>query len=112
MSLFDKREQVYGPETISVGDLDLSVDGGYRNVITIPLDVKPKRAIHVKAVSDNPVDLVVANDKGAAVGHKEAVRDVTLGPFPTGKAKSMGILLGVYPGDKAKVELEVWMERE
>ena len=47
MSLFEKREQVYGPELVSVGDLDLTVDGGYRNVVTIPLDVKPKRSLMV-----------------------------------------------------------------
>ncbi len=112
MSLFDKREQVYGPETLSVGDLDLTVDGGYRNVVTVPLDVRPKRSLYVRVVSDGPVDVVVANEKGAAIGHKEGVRDVLLGPFSTGKLRSMGVFLGVYPGDKAKVELEVWMERE
>lgn len=112
MSLFDKREIVYGPETVSVGDLDLSVDGCYRNVVTIPLDVKPRRSLYVKAVSDNPVDVVVANEKGAAIAHKEGVRDVVMGPFSTGKLRSMGVFLGLYPGDKAKVQLEAWMERE
>lgn len=112
MSLFDKREQLYGPEVVSVGDLDLSVDGCYRNVITIPLDVKPKRMVYVKVSSDFPVDVVIANEKGAAVGHKDGVRDILLGPYSTGKLKSMGILLGLYPGDRAKVNLEAWMERE
>ena len=112
MSLFDKREQVYGPEVVSVGDLDLTVDGGYRNIVPIPLDVKPKRALYLHATSDFPVDVVVANEKGAAVAHKEHVTDLSLGPIPTGKLKSMGIFLGLYPGDKAKVNLEVWMERE
>lgn len=112
MSLFEKMEQVYGPEVVSVGDLDLTVDGGYRNVVTIPLDVKPKRMLTVKVSSDFPVDVVVANEKGAAVGHKEGVRDATLGPYSTGKLKSMGIFLGLYPGDKAKVNVEAWMEKE
>ncbi len=112
MSLFDKKEQLYGPEIVSVGDLDLSVDGGYRNVVTISLDVKPKRKVYARVVSDFPVDVVVANDTGMAVGHKGGVRDALLGPFETGKLKSMGMLLGVYPGDKAKVNLDVWMERE
>ena len=87
MSLFEKREQVYGPEVVSVGDLDLTVDGGYRNVVTIPLDVKPKRMLTVRVSSDFPVDVVVANEKGTAVGHKEGVRDATLGPYSTGKLK-------------------------
>ena len=112
MSLFEKREQVYGPETVSVGDLDLTVDGCYRNVVTIALDVRPKRALHVRVASDNPVDVVVANEKGAAIAHKEGVRDAVIGPCPTGKLHSMGIFLGVYPGDRAKVEVEAWMERE
>lgn len=112
MALFEKKELIYGPERIKVGELDLTVDGGYRNVITIPLDVKPKRVITVKVVSDNPVDVVVANEKGAAIGHKEGVTDMTLGPFSTGKLKSMGVFLGVYPGDRAEAELEVWMEKE
>ena len=112
MSLFEKREQVYGPELVSVGDLDLSVDGGYRNVVTIPLDVKPKRMLTVKVSSDFPVDVVVANEKGAAIAPKEGVRDVVMGPFSTGKLRSMGVFLGLYTGDKAKVQLEAWMERE
>ena len=112
MSLFEKREQLYGPETVSVGDLDLSVDGGYRNVVTIPLDVKPKRMMYAHVVSDFPVDVVIANDKGMALGHKGSVRDSVMGPYPTEKLRSMGMLLGVYPGDKAKVQLEVWMEKE
>ncbi len=112
MSLFERREQVYGPETVSVGDLDLTVDGCYRNVVTIPLDVRPRRALYVHADSDFPVDVVVASETGAAVGHREGVRDATLGPYSTGKLRNMGIILGLYPGDKAKVTLEAWMERE
>ncbi len=112
MSLFEKRERVYGPETVSVGDLDLTVDGGYRNVVIIPLDVKPRRVLHVKVSSNFPVDVVVANENGATVGHKKGVRDAVLGPYPTEKLKSMGIFLGLYPGDRAKVALEAWMEKE
>ncbi len=112
MSLFRKRERVYGPETVSVGDLDLTVNGGYRNIVTIPLDVKPRRVLRVKVSSDFPVDVVVANEKGTAVGYKEGVRNAVLGPYPIGKLKSMGIFLGLYPGDRAKVALEAWMERE
>ncbi len=111
MSLFEKREQVYGPETVSVGDLDLTVDGGYRNVVSIPLNIKPRRVLRVKVLSDFPVDVVVANEKGAVVDHKEGVRDIIFGPYPTGKLKSMGIFLGLYPGDRANVVLEAWMER-
>ena len=102
MSLFSKKVQVYGPETVSVGDFDPTVDGCYRNVVTIPLNVKPHRMLYVKVSSDIPVDVVVANGDRSSAGHKEQVREITMGPYPTGKSDDMGILLGVFKGDKAK----------
>lgn len=112
MSLFSKKVQVYGPETVSVGDFDPTVDGCYRNVVTIPLDVKPHRMLHVKVSSDIPVDVVVANSDRSSAGHKEHVTDAVLGPYPTGKSDDMGILIGVFKGDKAKVTLEAWVDKE
>lgn len=112
MSLFEKREQVYGPETLSVGDFDITVDGCYRNVVTIPLDVKPRRMLRVSVKSDHPVDVVVAREDRSAAGHKEGVMEATLGPFDTGKNKGMGILLGVFKGDKAMVTVEAWIDKE
>lgn len=110
--MFDKRVQVFGPEVVSVGDFDPTVDGCYRNVVTISLDVKPRRMLHVKVSSDIPVDVVVANSDRSAAGHREQVTEAVLGPYPTGKSDDMGILLGVFKGDKAKVNLEVWTDRE
>ena len=112
MSIFDKRVNVFGPEVVSVGDLDYTVDGCYRNIVPIPLDVKPNRLLYVKVSSDNPVDVVVAHDDNSAAGHKEGVTDIQLGPFSTGKSTSMGIILGIFRGDKAKVNVEAWMEKE
>lgn len=112
MSLFDKREIVYGPETVSVGDLDYSVEGCYRNVVTIPLTVKPKRMLRIRIDSDAPVDVVVANENRSSVEHREGVRMGEFGPYDTGKAKSMGIILGVFRGDKAKVNVEAWVDKE
>lgn len=111
MSFLDKRVQVYGPTTVSVGDFDPTVDGCYRNVVTIPLDVKPKRRLHVKMSSDHPVDLVVAREDRSAAGHKDQVMQAEMA-FDTGKSTSMGILVGVYRGDKAMVNLDVWMDKE
>ena len=110
--MFDRREQVYGPETVSVGDFDVTVDGCYRNVVTIALDVKPKRMLRVRVSSDHPVDVVVARGDNSSAGHKDGVIEATLGPYDTGKFRSMGILLGVYRGDKAKVTVEAWTDRE
>lgn len=112
MSLFDKREVVYGPEVVTVGELDYSVEGCYRNVVTIPLVVKPKRMLRVRIKSDAPVDVVVANENRSAAGHREAVREAEFGPYDTGKSKSMGIILGVFRGDKANVTVEAWVDKE
>lgn len=112
MAFFDKREQVYGPEVISVGDFDITVDGCYRNVVTIPLVVRPHRMLHVSVQSDNPVDVVVAREDHSSAGIKEGAKNIELGPFGTGKSRSMGILLGVYKGDKAKVTVEAWTDKE
>lgn len=112
MALFVKREQVYGPEIVSVGDFDVTVDGCYRNVVTIPLEVKPKRMLRVKVTSDHPVDVLVAREDNSSAGHKDGVMEATLGPFETGKSHSMGIFLGVYKGDKAKVTVEAWTDAQ
>lgn len=112
MALFDKREQVYGPEAVSVGDFDITVDGCYRNVVTIPLEVRPHRLLRVSVKSNHPVDVVVAREDRSSAGHKDGVMDAVLGPFDTGKSKSMGILLGVYKGDKASVVVEAWTDKE
>ena len=112
MSLFSKKVQVYGPETVSVGDFDPTVDGCYRNVVTIPLNVKPPRMLYVKVSSDIPIDVVVANGDRSSAGHKEQVREITMGPYPTGKSDDMGILLGVFKGDKAKVTVDAWIDKE
>ena len=112
MSFFEKRTQVYGPEKVQIGQFDPTADGFYRNVVTIPLTVKPNHLLYVKVTSDNPVDVVVARDNGSAVQHKDRQKDVTMGPYPTEKAKSMGIIIGVFRGDKAKANVEAWMERK
>ena len=112
MSLFERRTQVYGPETISIGEFDVNADGFYRNVVTIPLDVKPNHVLYVRVSSDNPVDVVVARDNGSAVQHKDRITEVTMGPYPTEKARSMGIIVGVFRGDRSTATVEAWMERK
>lgn len=112
MSLLEKRTQVYGPEVVPVGDFDPTVDGCYRNVVTIPLDVKPRRMLRVRVASDAPVDVVVANEDRSAAGHKEQVEEIEMGPYPTNKSRSMGIIIGIFRGDKAKVTIEAWMDKE
>ncbi len=112
MPLFAKREQVYGPEMISVGDFDITVDGCYRNVVPVPLDVRPHRMLRVRVDSDAPVDVVIAREDGSAAVHRDGVTHAEFGPFDTGKAKSMGVFLGVNKGDKATVTLDAWIDKE
>jgi len=112
MSLFDKKTQVYGPETLEVGTFDPTVDGFYRNVITIPLEIKHNHVLYVKVKADKPVDIVVARDNGSAIQHKDRQTDVVMGPYPTEKYDSMGIIIGVFRGDISHATVEAWMERK
>lgn len=112
MSLFDKRTQVYGPETLEVGQFDANADGFYRNVVTIPLTIKPNHMLYAKVESDNPVDVVVAREDGSMVQHKDRQTSVIMGPYPTEKHKSMGIIIGVFRGDRATAKVEAWLEKK
>ena len=112
MSIFEKRTQVYGPETFIVGEFDPTADGLYRNVYPVELTVKPNHVLYVSVKSDIPVDIVIAMEDGSAVQHKDKQKEIVLGPYPTEKHKSMGVILGVFRGDKANVTLEAWMERK
>ncbi len=112
MSLFAKKEQVFGPEQISVGDFDVTVDGCYRNVVPVPFDLKPHRMLYVRIDSAHPVNVVVAREDRSSVLHKEGVTHAVLGPFDTGRSRSMGIILGVDKGDRAVVAVEAWTDRE
>jgi hypothetical protein len=112
MSLFERRSQVFGPETMDIGRFDATADGFYRNVVTIPLTVKPNTMLYVKVTSDKPVDVVVAKEDGSAVQHKDRQTDVTMGPYPTEKHRSMGIIIGVFRGDLATATVEAWTEKK
>lgn len=111
MALFEKEIHVLSKDSVSVGDFDPTVDGCYRNVVTFPFDVRKNRVLYVKAVSDNPVDIAIANSDGSSAKHAEKITDSVIGPIPTGGNTEMGILIGLFPGDKAKVSFDIWMER-
>jgi len=111
MAMFSEREQLFKTEGLVLGEFDPSVDGFYKNVHTFPIKVKKRRAIRINISSDAPVDIAVANEKGSSVSYKQAVKEGTIGPIPTEDNKEMGVIVGVYKGDKATVSVEVWMER-
>ncbi|MBE6524680.1 MAG: hypothetical protein E7Z65_07435 [Thermoplasmata archaeon] len=112
MSFFQKRTQVYGPEVLSIGDFDPTADGFYRNVVTIPLEIKHNQQLYVSVKSDNPVDIVIAKDNVSAVAHKDRQKDIVMGPYPTEKHESMGIIIAVFRGDKATATVEAWTEKK
>ncbi|MDR0887943.1 MAG: hypothetical protein LBM39_02010 [Candidatus Methanoplasma sp.] len=112
MALLQKRIKVFVLEKTVVGELDLTVEGFYRNVLAFNFDVKKKRYLHIQVRSDAPVDVAVANSDGSSLTHKERIIQTEIGPVPTGSNKDMGIFFGVVPGDKATVEAEIWMDKE
>jgi len=112
MAMFGEREQVFKAEGLTLGEFDPSAEGFYRNVQTFPIRVKKRKVIRISISSDAPVDVAVANEKGESVSYKQAVKEGTVGPVPTDGNKEMGIILGVYKGDKATVSIDVWMERQ
>jgi len=111
MAMFSEREQLFKTEGLVLGEFDPSVDGFYKNVQTFPFKVKKRRVIRIIVSSDAPVDIAVANEKGSSVSYKQAVKEGTIGPIPTDDNKEMGVIIGVYKGDKATVSVEIWMER-
>ena len=111
MAVFNEREQVFRKEGLTLGEFDPSAEGLYRNVKTFSFSLKKRRAVEVNIRSDAPVDVAVANEKGASLIYRQAVRDGSVGPVPTDSNKELSIVLGVYRGDKATVSVEVWMGR-
>ncbi len=112
MALFKDRELVLDSKNIVIGEFDPSVDGFYKNVMTFPVTVKKKRTITINIRSDVPVDIAVANEKGSSILHKQSFKEGSIGPIPTNDNKEMGVIVGIFPGDKATIDLEVWMERQ
>ncbi len=102
---------MFSRKQLHVGDFDPTKPGCYDNVLTFPFVVKPRRSLYFELKSDCPTSIAFANSDNSSVYHMEDVKELSYGPIATGNNKEMGILIGVYPGDKAKVDLDVWMER-
>ena len=111
MGIFDKRTDVWKEEGRLVGRFDPTMPGCYDNVHTFPIAVKPKRELFVRLKADGHISLAIADSSNSSVFQKEDVVEGSFGPIPTQDNKDMGVLLGVYPGDKVTVDLEIWMER-
>ena len=108
--LFSKKVILIEHQTLTVGEFNININGAYDNVKTFPLEVKKGRKLFVSVKSDNGVDVSVVDTKGMNESFSEAVKDKLIGPVDIAEKGTMALVLGVYRGDLAHVELEAWME--
>ena len=108
--LFGKKVVLIEHQTLTIGEFNINIDGAYDNVKTFPLEVKKGRKLFVSVKSDNGVDVSVVDTKGMNGSFSEAVKDKLIGPIEVIEKGTMALVLGVYRGDLAHVELEAWME--
>ena len=108
--LFDKKDVLVEHQDLTVGEFNIEVNGAYDNIKTFRLDVKKGRKLFISVKSDTGVDVSVVDTKGMNTSFNEAVKDKTIGPIAIQEKGTMALILGVYRGDLAHVELEAWME--
>ena len=111
MVLFGGTEQVLKVEGFLLGEFDPSAYNFYKNVKSFTFNVKKKRTVKAEVKADNPIDIAFMNENGRSLLHKQGIKEGTIGPVPTEDNKEMRIIMGIYPGDKATVSVEVWMEK-
>lgn len=111
MALLKEKTLVFEGKDLVIGEFDPSVEGFYKNVMTYNFNVRKRRTLTITISSDVPVDVAVANEKGSSIVHKQSIKDGTVGPISTEDNREMGLFIGVYPGDKAIVNVEAWMEK-
>ena len=104
-----RRKNVLVPRTeMTIGEFDTSVPGAYRNVKTMPLDIK-NRDLFISLESDVPVDVAVSDWNGKCVAFREKFTSGTISARFDDKGTA-GLVLGVFRGDLAKVVIEAWTE--
>ncbi len=108
--LFSKRTVLVEHQTLTVGEFNINIDGAYDNVKTFRRDVKKGKKLFVSVKSDNGVDVSIVGTDGMNKAFSEAVKDKTMGPVEIDSKGTMALILGVYRGDLAHVEVEAWME--
>lgn len=108
--LFDRKITLMERQSLTVGEFNIEIDGAYDNIKTFPLQVKKGKKLFVSVKSDNGVDVCVVGTDGVNKCFREAVKDSTLGPVDIPEKGTMALIFGVFRGDLAHVEFEVWME--
>ena len=108
--LFNKKTVLVERQELTIGEFNIEINGAYDNVKTFRLDVKKGRKLFVSVRSDNGVDVSIVDTKGMNTSFSEAVKEKTIGPVEIIEKGTMALILGVYRGDLAHVEIEAWME--
>ena len=108
--LFGKRAVLLERQQVTVGEFNIEVDGAYENIRTFPLEGKKGRDLYVRVTSDNGVDVSIVDAEGMNMSFSETVRDKTIGPLHIEQKGTMALVLGVFRGDLAHVEVEAWTE--
>lgn len=99
------------PKTeMTVGEFDITVDGAYRNVKTLPLEVRAGKKLFISITSDVPLDMALSDSDGKCIWFKDQVKGETIGPISLSRKETLALLMGVFRGDLAKVTVEVWMD--
>ena len=108
--MFGKKTVLVEHQNLTVGEFNIEVNGAYDNIKTFRLDVKKGRKLFISIKSDTGVDVSVVDTKGMNISFSEATKDKIIGPIAIQEKGTMALILGVYRGDLAHVELEAWME--
>jgi len=111
MALFGGTEQVLKVEDYLLGEFDPAAYNFYKNVRSFTFNVKKKRNVKAVIKADNPIDIAFMSENGVSLLHKQGIKEGTIGPVSTEDNKEMRIIMGIYPGDKATVSVEVWMDK-
>ena len=108
--MFRRKISLVPPTKVSLGEFDINEPGGYQNVKTFRLDIKAGRNLHVRVTSDKPIDIAVSDQQGFCRCFKEGVTDGGLGPVLFPEKDVAALVIGVFRGDKAELEIEAWTE--
>lgn len=108
--LFNKKVILVEHQTLTIGEFNIEIDGAYDNIKSFRMDVKKGKKLFVSVRSDNGVDVSIVDTKGMNQSFSEAVKEKTIGPIEITEKGTMALILGVFRGDLAHVEIEAWME--
>lgn len=77
---------------------------------TFEFHVKKGKNIYIFIKSTGGIDACVVGIDGINKMFVESIKNEILGPIPTEGKGTMMLVLGVFCGDLANVEIEAWME--